>query len=335
MENPMSQYTVFTRQYTSDTYKNVFVSPAHADECEAEKGWYGEVIGRVHSKGKWANSRDKRCRYYPQRCDSPALWGIVVKDERDWVDFCENLGAEGVCRKLGIPKRYAQHLGLIVQLHRSEVAMIQRWVAAGGPCSSEAVRCCQRCMQAPGRIEACAAIAAKSPKMTAEEIIDTERCLGILGVTLAEAHRAYRQHCDWVFMKNRKHFVFCGIHKVTLKKERLDVHDFLVDLLEAVEARGDTAELLVEQQLKFQAPEGWEHIPTPKKLISVSNSNGWCTKLRYYWERMKGGEMFFFCADKGLAHYSSSGKLLQAKSPRNERDLTAEMPFFLEQCHEN
>jgi hypothetical protein len=337
MKDFLNTYESFDGRQTWDGAVTVYVPPSQAKVAKS-KMWYGKVVGRVNNSYKnYFSSRDKRVKVLPVGCNSPALWGIEVSDNsQKLVDFCEDLGAEAVMKKLGLPKSWAKFSEKIIKklskcsdpLDSVFLRRLREWIACGGETRELGLDLAWR---APDGLSTQALREAHlaQPKAEASELVDIVRACEGLQVSLAEGLRAHRRHAHWCSLP-RDGWVFCGIHKITLKKERLSLHDFLVDLLESVESRGDSSEISTVQELKFESPEGWEHVETPKKLINISRKNGWCSKLKAYWGEMKKGEMFFFCAEKGLAHYSRSGRLMQAKAPNNAQDLRSLLPEQLQ-----
>jgi hypothetical protein len=232
--------------------------------------------------------------------------------------------------KLGLQKKYTRHLARLVRNRLDEpmLARLREWAAAGGPVCDRAI---DFALWLNARVPMSLAVAVyrAMPEAGADELVDVAYALDALGVDFAEAMRAFARHTAWCAIKPRKTYVYAGIHKITLQKPRANIHDFLTDARASVEQRGEANELNYVQPLAFVPPEGWEHLASPKRLIAVSKTNGWCAKLKQYWGQIKDGEMFFYRKDVGLAHYSPTGAIKQAKSPRNERDLKADMPAQL------
>jgi len=338
MRDFLESYECFDNRYTWDTSLDIFLPPQQAEKEQKEKKWYGKTTGgKVRKKSKNHFSvRDERMRVRSKASDSPALWGLtahVVYSDQIKL-FCENLGAEAIIKKLGLPKAYTKFFEVIITRTRCDVnsvflARLKNWVACGGECSFFAIEAVKT-MLVVTDFSSLVRAHRELPELEPWELIDILRCCDSLQVSLADARKAYRKHSAWCLEKTKKTWVFCGVHKVTLKKERDSLHNFIVDMLDSVESRGDTNELNEAQELAFEAPENWEHVATPRKLINISRKNGWCCKLKRYWGRLKEGEMFFFCEEQGLAHYSKDGILLQAKSPNNAQDLRDVLPQKLE-----
>jgi hypothetical protein len=335
MQNFLDGYSEFTGSQTWDAVRYVFVPEGTALPVKG-KGWLGRATGKTVNKTYEGHSRSRpeRIKIEIYCCDSPALWGLECPYDdagsRHIAETCEGLGSEALMAKLGLQKKYTRHLDRLVRNRLGEpmLARLGEWTAAGGPVCDRAI---DFALWLNARVPMSLAVAvyAAMPEAGVDELVDVAYALDELGVDLAEAMRAFSKHTAWCAVKPRKTYIFCGIHKITLQKPRANLHDFLTDVRTSVEQKGEANELNFVQELAFVAPDGWEHLSTPKRLIAVSKTNGWCAKLKQYWGQIKDGDLFFYRKDFGLAHYSASGAIKQAKSPRNERDIKADMPAQL------
>ena len=328
----LAGYSQFTGAQTWDSVVTVFV-PVGTKSPARGKGWLGHATGKVITKTYEGHSRSRpeRIKIELCCCDSPALWGLEspydARIAREIADMSTGLGAEALMGKLGLPKKYTRHLARLVKNRLSDLmlARLREWAVVGGPVCDKAIDCALW-INARVPMSLAVAVHATMPEAGVDELVDVAHALDCLGVVLAEAMRAFSKHPAWCAVKPRKTYVFVGLHKITLQKPRANIHDFLVDISTSVAQKGEENEINYVQHLVFVPPEGWEHLASPKRLIAVSRANGWCAKLKHYWGQIKDGEMFFFRRDVGLAHYSSSGLIKQAKSPCNRKDIKAEMP---------
>jgi len=337
VKNFLDSYSHFSGRENWDDSKILFVPAEQEQLAKTAKGWIGRKTGQTVRKTYKIHThvRDERIKIIQKVSASPALWGIEAQFHYadKLLEFCEDLGAEAIIKKLGLHKSYTKLFEDVVVRSRCDVNSVfidrlKKWIECGGECSFFAIDAIETTLVVTDFAKLVHAHR-EMPKLEACELVDILRCCDSLQVSLAEAIKAYRKHCEWFETKQKKTWVFCGVHKITLKKERASLHNFLVDMLDSVEARGDTNELNQAQEIAFSIPDGWEHVATPRKLINISRKNGWCCKLKSYWGRLKDGEMFFFCQEKGLAHYSKEGRLLQAKSQNNAQDLSDVLPNHL------